>query len=154
MGDPTELIGKWNFERFIDDRRSGSRSSASGSCELVLEGADLILWREHGMLRHAGLELPTSRDLRIERGNRDDGATWHVTFDDGRYFHPWLPGEMVEHPCGADHYEGFIELIEATGAIDSWRVRWRVRGPDKDLRIETLLSRARDCDARQRSEPS
>lgn len=143
--DPTKLIGRWSFEREIEDLRSGDRSSASGSCELVPENADLILWLERARLRHAGQEFPASRDLRVER----DRDGWHVKFDDGRYFHPWLTDETVAHPCGPDLYEGVIDLGEATDSISSWWVTWRVRGPRKDLLIRTRLNRARDDDDRR-----
>lgn len=138
--DPAHLIGVWSFERSIEDLQNEETSGASGSCELVPEGRDLILWRERAMLRHGGREFAASRDLRIERG--EEG--WHVKFDDGRYFHPWVPGEPVTHQCGADLYEGIIEFDGAADTVTSWQVIWRVRGPEKDLRIHTRLSRAGD----------
>lgn len=138
MVEPTELIGTWLFERTIADLRDGETSAASGSCELTPEDSDLIHWRERATLRHGGRELPASRDLRIER----DGSDWHVRFDDGRYFHPWLPGEEVTHPCGPDIYNGVIDLSGLGDPVESWQMTWRVRGPRKDLRIHTRLSRA------------
>lgn len=137
MADPTGLIGKWAFERVIEDLATGGISDASGVCELSREAPGVILWRERATLRHGGRELEASREMRIEH----DCEGWHVKFADGRYFHPWTPGKMAVHHCGADLYEGVIELGlgDATEAITSWQMTWRVRGPAKNLRIKTQL---------------
>lgn len=141
MGDPTGLIGTWSFERVINDLEAGGTSRASGVCELSRQDAGLILWRERATLRHAGRELPASREMCIE----NDGGSWHVKFDDGRYFHPWSPSDTVVHHCGADVYEGFVDLGDPAETVSSWQVTWRVRGPRKNLLIVTRLSRAPDC---------
>lgn len=142
MVEPTELLGTWHLKREIEDLRNGQKSSADGSCDLARVDADRIRWHERVTLRHAGHELPASRHLRIERGRvAEDALSWHVYFDDGRYFHPWRTDEAVSHPCGADLYEGVIELEDPAGSVESWQITWRVRGPAKDLRIDTRLNR-------------
>lgn len=64
-----------------------------------------------------------------------DGSAW-MTFEDGRPFHPWLPGAVLEHRCGADLYVGRIDV--AAGAM---RTTWRVTGPAKDQLLVTDLAR-------------
>ena len=76
--------------------------------------------------------MPVWRRYLIER--RASG--WMVTFDDGREFHPWSPGDEVEHPCAADIYRGHYDL---TGLPTHWSVRWEVVGPAKQLLLETDL---------------
>ena len=63
---------------------------------------------------------------------------WFVIFDDGRDFHPWVTGERVEHPCGADLYRGRID-VDATGR--RWTVEWDVTGPTKDYTLSSVLTR-------------
>lgn len=134
--NPTALIGRWLFERLIEDFATGQRSSAMGSCEFVAAGENLILWHEQATLEHGQQQFTASRDLRIER---TDGA-WHVHFGDGRYFHPWSTTAQVTHPCGEDLYQGRIEIDPATDPVETWQITWRIHGPRKDLRIETRLS--------------
>ena len=58
-----------------------------------------------------------------------------VFFDDGRPFHPWRPGEWVEHLCGEDTYRGLVEVEPAR-----IRTLWDVSGPEKDQRLITRLT--------------
>ena len=60
-----------------------------------------------------------------------------VTFADGRDFHPWRPGEVVEHPCNADLYRGLVHL--PTTGSRGWSVMWECTGPDKDYSMTTLV---------------
>lgn len=80
-------------------------------------------------------EIPVNRTLFVEL--RDEG--WFVTFDDGRDFHPWEPGEEVVHPCAADTYVGRIELVDP----GTWTVEWHVTGPAKDYTMASRLTRVR-----------
>ena len=137
-GDPERLLGSWSLERLIEDRRTGRRSTASGRARLACPRQGLITWEEDVLLSYGGSDLAAHRKLRIERA---DDELWHVHFDDGRYFHPWLTAAPVIHRCGPDLYEGRIELDEgAAGQIASWRTRWAVHGPRKDQLILTHLT--------------
>lgn len=81
-----------------------------------------------------GGETSVFRHLFVEQ--RPDG--WWVTFEDGRDFHPWSVGPSVVHPCGADTYEGRIQV----DSPDAWTVVWVVSGPAKDYTMTTRLTRA------------
>lgn len=130
---PTALLGAWTFTRVIDDHLAGDEKRVVGRCEIAEADRGRIRWSEEGTLYSSGMELPVSRTSYIEP--RGDG--WFVTFEDGRDFHPWSPGEAVVHPCGADLYAGQIDVP----GPDGFTVRWRVTGPSKDYTMTTVLAR-------------
>ncbi|WP_024795640.1 DUF6314 family protein [Tomitella biformata] len=132
--DPATLLGAWTFSRVIDDHQAGDEKLVEGTAEFARADAGRIRWAESGTLHVGGQELPVMRTSYIEP--RGDG--WFVTFEDGRDFHPWAPGEAVDHHCGADLYSG---QITATGPVGSFTVRWRVTGPKKDYTMTTVLTR-------------
>lgn len=113
------------------DKRSGAQGTATG--ELVVSvGSEGLVWAESVQLTWAGRTVPATRAYLLT----DEPNGWWVRFDDGRPFHPWRPGEQVEHLCGPDTYRG---LVTEAGAYV--RVRWQVTGPAKDLTLQTTLSR-------------
>lgn len=133
LNDPTELLGSWVFERLIDDRHGNERSTVEGTTELRLEGSS-IRWSESGVLHWRGEDIDVTRTLFLQ--HRPEG--WFVTFEDGRDFHPWSPGESVEHLCGADIYRGCVVGHDDDAA---WSVEWSVQGPTKDYTMTTILRR-------------
>jgi hypothetical protein len=98
---------------------------------LAADGAG-ISWREEGVLVWNGTTVPVSRVLRLT----EDESGWQVRFEDGRPFHPWRPGTVVEHPCRDDLYRGLIDASPAR-----LRILWDVTGPSKDQRILTRCAR-------------
>ena len=130
--DPRDLAGTWHFDREVDDRLGPARH-VTGTTELIAEDDGRVRWSETGTMTWDGGETPVFRNLFVEQ--RPDG--WWVTFEDGRDFHPWSVGQSVVHPCGADTYEGRID-VAATGA---WTVVWDVTGPAKDYTMTTHLTR-------------
>jgi hypothetical protein len=129
---PTVLLGGWRLQRRIRDRRHGVSGRVVGELVVRRDGADLH-WHERGTLHWDGATVPVWRDLRL----RQDDAGWSVFFADGRPFHPWRPGAVVEHPCREDLYRGLITVSAAM-----LRTLWDVTGPAKDLRILTRCLRA------------
>jgi len=125
--EPTQLLGRWRLDRRVADRCAGLCGQMTGQLELV-PCADGVRWAERGVFSYAGRRFDSTRDYLIRR--RGDG--WVVCFADGREFHPWRPGAVVEHPCRADLYRG---LIDARPGL--LRVLWDVRGPGKDQRLVT-----------------
>lgn len=122
------------MSRTIDDRAKSEQSTVDGATALALEPDGRIRWSEQGTLRTADRVLPVSRVLFVEQ--REDA--WFVTFEDGRDFHPWAPGDEVVHPCAPDTYVGQVDVPDP----DRWTVRWDVTGPAKDYTMLTVLSRA------------
>ena len=102
-----------------------------GTLSVVADGAR-IRWRESGTLHWAGDELPVTRELVLVEAP----PGWQVCFADGRLFHPWRPGEIVEHPCNADVYRGLVDV-----GPDRLRVLWDVTGPAKQQRLFTRCHR-------------
>lgn len=129
---PTDLLGGWRLDRLIDDRLSGQRRLVVGTSRLEPDGAD-VRWTEEGTMRWPGGESPVARTLLVTA--EADGG-WMVRFADRRGFHAWSPGRQVEHECAPDLYRGSI-----TGDRDAWTVVWEARGPAKDYRIESRLTR-------------
>ncbi len=68
------------------------------------------------------------------------GDDWWMTFADGRAFHPWRLGQVVEHPCRADTYRGLLVLDRGATRL---RIGWDVTGPGKHQRIVTRYLRLR-----------
>jgi hypothetical protein len=134
--DPDELIGRWSLTRRLHDRTTDQRGRVHGTLELSL-GRDGVSWWEQGTLHWAGVTRPVSRRLHLEPG--PDG--WLVRFSDGRVFHPWRPGEPVEHPCRADLYRGIVVVSPDRQEL---RTLWDVTGPAKDQRLLTRCRRIDD----------
>ncbi len=139
--DVARLLGVWAYEREIDDRLNGRHGQVTG--EMIFTAEDeRIRWAETGILSWGEARTPVTRTLYlIERA-----GGWIVTFADGRYFHDWRPGIAVQHPCGADHYAGLIDVASDPGAL---MITWDVTGPAKDYTITTRLTRPRATGTRR-----
>lgn len=131
---PTSLLGAWTMTRTIDDRLKSEQSTVDGTTDLEMATDGRVRWSERGTLRTGELVLAVSRVLYVELR----GGGWFVTFEDGRDFHPWAPGDEVVHPCAPDTYVGRVEVVDP----DRWHVRWDVTGPAKDYTMTTALTRA------------
>ena len=132
---PTDLLGVWQLQRRLVDRRSGQFGHVNGWLELTLVGS-VVHWLELGELEWAGQTFEVTRELHIVRS----GDAWEVRFTDGRRFHDWRPGAVVEHPCAADLYRGLVWVDPEHQRL---RVLWDVTGPSKDQRILTRCVRSR-----------
>lgn len=133
--DPRRLIGAWGFDRTLTDLASGQHGTATGTLSIV-EDDDGLRWFEQGELSWAGATVPVSRELRLVPASSGE---WQMTFADGRQFHPWRPGAVVEHLCRLDLYRGRIDLL----GDDELRVEWTVSGPTKQHRYLTDCQRLR-----------
>lgn len=142
--DPRELLGTWTLRRRVVDRVTGLVGTVHGTLE-ISQSAGSLLWAEAGRFvwrmpaPGAGHWEPVrsaevSRSLRLAPA---DGQWW-MQFADGRPFHPWRPGQEVEHPCGADLYRGGVATDRGSTRM---RTIWDVSGPDTDQRLVTRLTR-------------
>jgi uncharacterized protein DUF6314 len=129
---PDALIGRWTLRRRLHDRSAGIVATMAGTLTIAQDAGGLD-WSEAGVLRWLGRDVEVTRRYLLRE--RTDG--WWVLFDDGRPFHPWRPGQAVEHPCRADLYRGLISPLHA----GRWRVLWDVTGPGKQQRIVSRLQR-------------
>lgn len=134
LTDPVSLAGEWRLARVVDDRLAGQRSRVDGRLSIEADAPGRLRWEEHGTWRLAGRDHDVRRTLGLVL---DDAGAWWMRFDDDRPFHPWTPGELVVHPCGADTYRGVV-----SGTPERWTVEWDVSGPAKDYRMTTELSPA------------
>jgi hypothetical protein len=131
---PTDLLGVWQLQRRLVDRRAGGFGRVNGWLELTLVGS-VVHWLELGELEWGGRTFEVTRELHILPSA--DG--WEVRFTDGRPFHVWRPEQVVEHPCRADLYRGLIRVSPDNRRM---RVLWDVSGPAKDQRIVTRCVRS------------
>jgi hypothetical protein len=124
------------MDRTIEDRVAGEVLTLAGTLALVADGDDAVAWQEAGTLSRPGHRaVSVTRTLRVVRR---PGDGWWVVFDHGGDFHPWTPGTPVDHPCGADHYRGLVDVEQLPAA---WRVTWEVTGPAKDYTMVSTLTR-------------
>ncbi len=139
LADPATLLGDWQLSRVIDDRITGQQSRIDGTLSLAADSPDRIRWEEQARWHQPHGDVDVRRGLWVTRN--EDTRAWWVRFEDDREFHPWVPGELVVHACGADTYRGLVK-----GTPDLWTVEWDVTGPDKDYRMTTELT---PCAARR-----
>jgi len=133
MTSPLDLLGTWDLARDIDDRHDDQHLTVTGTTVLTADGPDRVTWHESGLLHRPGhAAAPVTRTLGVVRR----GAGWWVVFDHGGDFHPWAPGDWVEHPCGADLYRGLVDV----GRHRAWTITWEVRGPAKDYTMTSRLT--------------
>lgn len=143
-GDPRTLLGRWALRRRVTDRTTGLVGTVRGTLQISAH-ADSLLWEEAGrfdwMLPASGTSRwQPARSAQISRSLRlalADGQWW-MQFADGRPFHPWRPGAVVEHPCAADLYRGIVAVDRGSTRM---RTVWDVSGPTKDQRLVTRLTR-------------
>lgn len=131
---PTDLLGEWELRRAVDDRLAGAQGIVTGTTTLTAVGPDEVRWDEAGVMAFDGRTTPVSRRLVVRR---DGGGHWTVHFADGRVFHDWVWGTTVAHACTPDDYSGTFE-----GDTQRWTVRWEARGPAKDYRLDSVLTRS------------
>ncbi|WP_026909715.1 DUF6314 family protein [Patulibacter minatonensis] len=139
VADPrTFLPGVWQIDRQVHDGRAREDGRFTGTATFLLQDQGLS-WVERGTLRLGTFEGSATRTMAIVPA-RSGPAPWEVRFDDGRPFHPLdLRGGScpVDHPCGEDHYAGWVR-VEHEGLMV---VSWRVTGPTKDHTILTRYTR-------------
>jgi hypothetical protein len=146
------LHGHWRIERHIADHRAGGSGTFDGAARFEacaagadglevsgagVSGVEALAYHEHGELRFGGHRGPASRSLIYRR--RPDAAA-DVCFADGREFYRLDARSGAwrgQHDCGRDHYAVAGELLDS----GRFQERWRVRGPDKDYEITTILVR-------------
>ena len=134
LADPALLLGRWRMSRVVDDRREATHSTISGWLDLTPVATDRIRWEESGRWHRPEVDVEVRRALWLVRQARG----WWVLFEDGRDFHPWLPGDHIVHDCRPDTYGGLV-----SGTPEHWSVRWDVTGPEKDYSMTTVLVRDR-----------
>lgn len=148
--DPRALAGTWQLHRTIDDRVAEATGTVTGTTEIEVADEDRLRWSESGIMDWHGRQVPITRVLHLVRRpvlEQPTADAWFVLFDDGRDFHPWVTGERVEHPCGADLYRGRIDVERAESGrqhlspLERWTVKWDVTGPAKDYTLRTILMR-------------
>ncbi len=137
VGDLRDYLhGTWRLTRQIRDGRADADGRFEGSASFT-DGPEGLQYREEGELAVAGYRGSAWRCYAFRFPSRDRAE---VTFPGGGHFHSldlrhgvW----DVLHRCGQDRYRGTFEAH----ARDRMRVIWRIRGPRKDLLLDSWLTR-------------
>ncbi|PRX29760.1 hypothetical protein SAMN05216257_11021 [Meinhardsimonia xiamenensis] len=132
-----DFAGRWRLAREIEDFAAGHVVRFSGEALFAPEEGGALALTEEGTLT-----LPGATPLKASRRylwRAGQGGAIEVLFADGRPFHVIAPGAKpeAEHLCPPDHYRVAYDF---TGWPD-WRAVWRVRGPRKDYRMQSLYRR-------------
>ena len=130
-----DFLGRWRLTRTITGTPGPARFA--GLAEFTPDGGGATC-REVGTLTLAG-----GQGFRAERVYlwRAAPGGIEVRFDDGRPFHGFRLGPEAaeaEHLCARDLYRVRYDFA----GWPDWRAVWRVTGPAKDYRMETLWQRA------------
>lgn len=136
LSTPTDLCGRWRFNRVIEDHRTDQRLHATGIAEINSISDRLFRWTESGFLHEPQRRIAISRHLQII-STTEDSIQWWVLFPDGRRFYPLILNQDLHHECGDDLYQGRITPFTAT----KWELRWQASGPLKDFIPTTTYNR-------------
>lgn len=136
MLSPSDFLGAWAIERWIEDARSGQSARFLGEAVIEPKDEDWV-YAEHGTL-----ELTTGAPMRAERRYiwRADETGFDIFFSDKRFFHRFDldPCTQAQHWCDPDDYE--VEYDLSNWPV--WQSVWRVSGPRKCYVMTSRMSRA------------
>jgi len=136
------LKGVWWLDRRLDDRLAGQAGRLVGSAVFSPDGPGLH-YSEKGRLvigdpADPEYEGPAHQSYFY---SFPQGGRAAVRFSDGRDFHELdlTAGHWAcSHFCDPDTYDGEFTVASR----DSWRVVWQVKGPRKDLTLDSTYRRA------------
>ncbi|MSO92933.1 MAG: hypothetical protein EXQ86_05975 [Rhodospirillales bacterium] len=130
------LTGRWTVSRAIEDRARTTTGAFEGAAMFAPDGDDLRYFETGRLL----VEAYEGEAFRAYRYVFPAPARALVMFEDGSAFHDLDLSNGTwdaTHACAPDVYEGRYTAASA----DAWQVVWRVRGPRKDLMLETAYKR-------------
>ena len=133
----TDLLGRWQIRRQIDDRFAKQRGVYHGTAVFRDGAAGQLCYVEGGKIRFGvGPVLRATREYR-----------WHflpdkvaVLFDDGRLLHHFVPAEQCDssaHLCGSDLYKAIYDFRH----WPLWEAVWQVSGPRKNYTLTSHFSK-------------
>jgi hypothetical protein len=143
------LLGSWSVDRTLLDRATGTSGTFTGVVRYsaVNDGGGLS-FHEEGTVRLAATAVdgkpfsgPAVRDYVLHPAETSDAMD--VSFPDGRPFHrmSFRPNaSQDQHWCDPDTYR----VTYVLSGPDHFSYAWDVRGPQKDLLLESVLRRL-DC---------
>lgn len=130
------LHGPWGITRSIEDRKNNAPGRLTGRAIFVPHEAALH-YQENGRLKTPSFEDDVQQAYLFEFPEPHQAQ---VFFRDGKKFHDLdlRTGEWTtQHLCDPDVYEGEFRL----DSRDSWRSKWTIHGPRKDMTITTSYKR-------------
>ena len=131
------FLGRWHFDRHIEDRLAGHVLRGTGEAQFTSTGKGQMRYDETVLLEVPG-QGPmsgTRRYLWDARGHAID-----IRFDDGRPFHAVdleAAASKDTHRCDPDLYR----VTYVFGTWPLWSARWEVTGPTKSYVMETAFRR-------------
>ncbi|MFK4640323.1 DUF6314 family protein [Paenarthrobacter histidinolovorans] len=132
------LAGSWSVERTLLDRASGTRGTFTGVVRYSQNPDGGLDYREDGTMHWPTHTGPAFREYVLTPGTAPDSMD--VSFPDGRPFHVMgfsELGHQDKHWCDPDDYQ----VNYSYDGPDSFSFTWDVKGPAKDLLLESHLVR-------------
>ncbi|MEV7660631.1 DUF6314 family protein [Paenarthrobacter sp. NPDC089316] len=132
------LAGSWVVERVLLDRASGTQGSFTGVVRYQQNPDGGLDYREDGTMQWPTHSGPAFREYVLKPGSGPE--TMDVFFPDGRPFHVMgfsAQRHQDKHWCDPDEYR----VNYVWEGPDSFSFTWDVRGPAKDLLLESHLTR-------------
>ncbi|WP_426006194.1 DUF6314 family protein [Paenarthrobacter sp. NyZ202] len=132
------LAGSWSVERTLLDRATGTRGTFTGVVRYTRNPDGGLDYREDGTMHWPAHSGPAFREYLLKPGA--DGQTMDVFFPDGRPFHAMsfaAHANQDKHWCDPDDY--YVNYTWQ--GPDAFSFTWDVRGPAKDLLLESQLRR-------------
>ena len=129
--------GDWRVARVIRHAQ-GPDARFDGAARFLPDGTGLLYIEEGSLCIDGRAPMRAERRYLWRAGA---SGTIEVLFEDGRAFHRIAPGAEApedRHDCPPDIYDVTYDFRR----WPEWRCVWRVRGPEKDYRMESLYRRA------------
>jgi hypothetical protein len=130
------LSGQWTLARQITDSRNSQQGDLIGIASFTTT-ENKTNWSETGRLTLGDYQGDAWRNYWIERGQ---SGFCQVRFTDGRVFFDLaetVADRAVTHDCPPDRYDGTLTIL----GPDRWRLHWSIKGPRKDLAINSCYTR-------------
>jgi hypothetical protein len=129
-----DFAGSWQLSRTIM-QSGGDTFLFTGKAIFSWHGSDMH-YKESGLVRAPnGSTMPAERTYIWQQGERN---SFHVLFDDKRYFHTFSATNLnAEHLCGEDHYV----VNYAFNQWPIWTSTWQVKGPRKNYELCSCYQR-------------
>ncbi len=130
------LQGQWTLTRHMDNGRNQETGKMVGQVEFTLYGS-WLLYREEGIVSMQNYQGPFFQEYKYYFPTPNQA---NICFSDEQFFHTLDLSSgycKVQHVCGQDNYQGIFKVLSPK----QLKINWQIRGPCKDMRVETLITK-------------
>lgn len=129
--------GDWLFDRQIKDVLAQQLGTCSGRAVYYPTVAGQFIYEEEGRLNFSEFQGLSKNKYIFNKLNQNEV---NVCFETGEHFHVLDSRKKVQffsHMCGEDRYFGKYVFEDD----NTFRIDWKIKGPQKNLRIQTKFMR-------------